>query len=143
MVVVITDHAVPARLFRRYFTEHVGCDCATFTDAREAAAAMVRQPPKLLVVDLRRWLNSGFRELRHLATHAEVRLIPAIVMSAVPEQERPARELNLITFFCGRIEDAEFERAVMGVMPVKNPLVPGQPSDRASSERALPLLLPN
>ena len=124
MVVVITDHAVPARLFRHYFTEHVGCDCATFTDPCEAAVAMVRQPPKLLVVDTRRWPSSGFRELRHLATHTEVRTIPAIVMSAIPEQERPARELKLIAYFCVPFEEADVERAVMGVMPVKNPLFP-------------------
>ena len=122
MVVVITDHAVTARLFRQYFIEHVGCDCATFTDAREAAAAMVRQPPRLLVVDTRRWPSSGFRELRHLATHAEVRSVPAIVMTAVPEQERPARELNLVAFFCCPFKDVDVEQAVMGVMPVKDPL---------------------
>ena len=125
-----------ARLFRRYFTEHVGCDCATFTDAREAAVAMVRQPPKLLVVNSRRWPSSGFRELRHLATHAEVRAIPAIVMSAVPEQERPARELRLVAFFCVPFVEADVERAVMGVMPVKSPLFSHSRSVSCSSSDA-------
>ena len=120
MVVVITDHHVTARHFRQYFTEDVECDCATFLSTDEAAAAMKRHPPRLLVFDARRWPMSGLRELRRLGADAIISSVPAIVLSTNPDHEPLARELSLLAFLHEPVVRSDFEHAVRRAVPVGN-----------------------
>ena len=123
--VLLVEDDVDMRELLAASLRDTGYDVEEAIDGRDGLAAILREPPALLITDCNMPNMSGNELVEILALDERLRLIPAIVMSALKQPPLPA---NVIAFLAKPFKMAQLRAAVCECLasvrpgPSKNPI---------------------
>ena len=97
-----------------FILRRAGFSCASVTDGEAAIAAVRRQRPRLVVLDVMLPKRSGFEVLKHIRTDALTRDLPVLILTAKGQQQdrRIAEDLGADSFVTKPYANADVVDAV-------------------------------
>jgi DNA-binding response OmpR family regulator len=113
-VVIIDDDRDSARLMRLQL-ERAGYSVEVALDGQAGIAAVQREPPDLVVLDLRMVPVDGFEVLRQLAAEEATAQVPVLVVSVV-EAKAEAAQLGARGFVLKPFEAQGVAEAALSIL---------------------------
>jgi len=110
---VVEDHPDARALIRTYLVA-MGIEVIDVAEGRSALRALEKSRPDLVCLDLMLPELSGFEVCEFMRSHAELRTVPILVMSAraKPMDRAFAEEVGATAYLVKPFKRSEFSRAV-------------------------------
>jgi len=119
-VLVVDDEEANRRLFGRLLARE-GYDVEVARSGDEAVAAIERQPPDIVLLDVRMPGDDGFKVCRRLKSQARTRLIPVVLVTGLSAREDRIRgiEAGADDFLSKPVDREELSARIASLIRVK------------------------
>jgi putative two-component system response regulator len=119
-VLIVDDEEANRRLFGRLLSRD-GYDVEIAASGDEAVAAIERQPPDLVLLDVRMPGEDGFKVCRRLKSQARTRLIPVVLVTSLTAREDRIRgiEAGADDFLSKPVDREELSARIASLIRVK------------------------
>ncbi len=112
-VIIIEDDDSTYEILREYF-EHQGYSCHNFKMGTQAVDFIVKNPPKVILLDILLPDMSGFDACKQLRSNKELNKVPIFYTTAVPEHEiqEKLKETKADGYFLKPFNIDEFDKII-------------------------------